>query len=79
MADGLRSKASSDVRQKLPAGLPIGLPIEQQSAAELKNGLAAFAANPLIFLLFNGRDGGIRTHDPLHPMQVRYQAALRPD
>ena len=26
-----------------------------------------------------GRDGGIRTHDPLHPMQVRYLAALRPD
>lgn len=31
-------------------------------------------------LLFNiGRDGVIRTLDPLHPMQVRYQAALRPD
>ena len=26
-----------------------------------------------------GRNGVIRTHDPLHPMQVRYQAALRPD
>ena len=26
-----------------------------------------------------GRDGVIRTLDPLHPMQVRYQAALRPD
>ena len=25
------------------------------------------------------RSGGIRTHDPLHPKQVRYQAALRPD
>ena len=24
----------------------------------------------------NGRRGGIRTRDPLHPMQVRYQAAL---
>ncbi len=24
-----------------------------------------------------GRNGGIRTRDPLHPMQVRYQAALR--
>ena len=30
-------------------------------------------------LLLIGRDGVIRTHDPLHPMQVRYQAALRPD
>ena len=26
-----------------------------------------------------GRNGEIRTHDPLHPMQVRYQAALRPE
>ncbi len=29
----------------------------------------------LAFLLI-GRRGGIRTRDPLHPMQVRYQAAL---
>src|SRR5512145_725622 len=27
----------------------------------------------------HGRGGGIRTRDPLHPMQVRYQAALRPE
>jgi len=27
----------------------------------------------------NGRGDKIRTCDPLHPMQVRYQAALRPD
>jgi hypothetical protein len=27
----------------------------------------------------NGRGGVIRTHDPLRPRQVRYQAALRPD
>ena len=26
-----------------------------------------------------GRGGGIRTHGPLRPRQVRYQAALRPD
>ena len=26
-----------------------------------------------------GRGERIRTSDPLHPMQVRYQAALRPD
>ena len=26
-----------------------------------------------------GRGEKIRTFDPLHPMQVRYQAALRPD
>lgn len=33
----------------------------------------------LLFLEFRGRGGGIRTRDPLHPMQVRYQAALRPE
>ena len=27
----------------------------------------------------NGRGEWIRTTDPLHPMQVRYQAAPRPD
>jgi len=32
----------------------------------------------LLSLVFTGRDGVIRTLDPLHPMQVRYQAALRP-
>ena len=26
-----------------------------------------------------GRSGGIRTHDPLSPRQVRYQTALRSD
>ena len=31
------------------------------------------------FIELIGRGGGIRTRDPLHPMQVRYQAALRPD
>lgn len=30
-------------------------------------------------ILMIGRNGEIRTHDPLHPMQVRYQAALRPE
>ena len=28
---------------------------------------------------FFGRGEKIRTSDPLHPMEVRYQAALRPD
>ncbi len=32
-----------------------------------------------LWSIFNGRGGGIRTRDPLHPMQVRYQAALRPE
>src|SRR6516165_1638482 len=29
--------------------------------------------------LKNGRSGEIRTHDPQHPMLMRYQAALRSD
>jgi hypothetical protein len=32
-----------------------------------------------VTLVFDGRGEKIRTSDPLHPMQVRYQAALRPD
>ena len=32
-----------------------------------------------LFIEENGRRGGIRTRDPLHPMQVRYQAALHAD
>lgn len=31
-----------------------------------------------LFLLV-GRDGWIRTNDPLYPKQVRYQTAPRPD
>ena len=30
-------------------------------------------------VLLSGRGGGIRTRDPLHTMQVRYQAALHPE
>ena len=29
--------------------------------------------------MFIGRNGKIRTYDPLDPIQVRYQAALRPE
>ena len=31
------------------------------------------------FKELNGRQGGIRTHDPLLPKQMRYQAALLAD
>ena len=41
-----------------------------------KNSKAPNLSEALILL---GRDGEIRTHDPLHPMQVRYRAALHPD
>ena len=33
----------------------------------------------MLELLFFCRDDWIRTSDPLHPMQVRYQAALHPE
>ena len=39
----------------------------------------AALGGPVDSLGIIGRDGVIRTLDPLHPMQVRYQAALRPD
>ena len=32
-----------------------------------------------LYIYVTGRGGGIRTHDPLLPKQMRYQAALRPD
>ena len=35
--------------------------------------------NSFVFKEWFGRGGEIRTHDPLRPRQVRYQAALRPD
>jgi hypothetical protein len=41
--------------------------------------LEAEAANLLNLLPIYGRDGVIRTLDPMHPMHVRYQAALRPE
>ena len=41
-----------------------------------KNSKAPDCSEALILL---GRDGEIRTHDPLHPMQVRYRAALHPE
>ena len=37
------------------------------------------AFHRLVLLVFVGRDAGIRTRDPLNPIQVRYQTAPRPD
>ena len=44
----------------------------QQKSLVVKNDGAFFCS-------VNGRDGKIRTYDPLYPKQVRYQAAPRPD
>ena len=39
------------------------------------------SSSPVLLLetFETGRGGGIRTHDPLLPKQMRYQAALRPE
>ena len=46
---------------------PINPPPQKDKRVSRKN---------LLTLVIFGRRGGIRTRDPLHPMQVRYQAAL---
>ena len=48
----------------------------QNFGTDDKKGFPVINRKPLVLL---GRDGVIRTLDPLHPMQVRYQAAPRPD
>ena len=54
---------------------PNGLVKNFTLCLQLKKGLELKNLRPFD----TGRDGGIRTRDPLHPMQVRYQAALRPE
>jgi hypothetical protein len=60
-----------------------GVPLRMHATREIKRREKKKAGgNRLSQLLdfdFNGRGERIRTSDPLHPMQVRYQAALRPD
>ena len=46
-----------------------------EALAGTRNTKGLVGANLLTLVNF-GRGGGIRTRDPLHPMQVRYQAAL---
>jgi hypothetical protein len=43
------------------------------------NPASQHSLNRMYLYYFIGRGGEIRTHDPLRPRQVRYQAALRPD
>jgi hypothetical protein len=44
--------------------------LEENPGPTKTNGLAAEAAKPLIYNEKNGRDGGIRTRYPLHPIEV---------
>gem|GEM_PF-3311276 len=78
---------SSDSRQSLaPGNKKTGLQIVCKARFLLVSALVFDNRNQASSLLvvssfgeILGRDGVIRTLDPLHPMQVRYQAALRPD
>ena len=46
----------------------------------LQKGIKKADTSQYPFLIFFiGRDDWIRTSDPLHPMQMRYQTALHPD
>jgi hypothetical protein len=65
LAPGLNDSGHSQLSPKM-----------SPKTTDKKKGLAG---PNLLTLMPTGRDGGIRTRDPLHPMQVRYQAALRPD
>jgi hypothetical protein len=75
------AETGSGIDQRLQAGRQIAIVIGNKNAhdafgvLEKQKGLA----RELTPSQFNGRGGGIRTRDPLHPMQVRYQAALRPE
>ena len=52
------------------------VPLTVPQIVELKSSLVNTLTNELDI---TGRGERIRTFDPLHPMQVRYQAAPRPD
>ena len=65
----------SDRIKQLTVGFVAGSLGAPREAKKKKKGFGLSAET----LGITGRDGVIRTLDPLHPMQVRYQAALRPD
>jgi hypothetical protein len=55
---------------------------KSKSSRQLTNGTSSQRQEKSLIVIAirlvrkTGRRGGIRTRDPLHPMQVRYQAAL---
>ena len=55
-------------------GILCGIPVAASGSYPISVDFEAL----LEVLLNNGRAGGIRTHDPLPPRQVRYQTALQP-
>ena len=68
--------------RSLHDGFPKGRPEFPKGRPEFPNGRREFPKDRVATArkyLNYGRGERIRTSDPLHPMQVRYQAALRPD
>ena len=76
-------EAASRAREVVPDGVKADELKPHASGAhrEIAEGhrQKGLAGTNLLALVVIGRGGGIRTRDPLHPMQVRYQAALHPD
>jgi hypothetical protein len=65
-----------------PTGIePVTPPLEGECSIQLSYGYGKdfVMIYRMLLCLVCGRDGGIRTRDPLLPKQMRYQAALRPD
>ena len=57
-------------------------PVELRARVTIFRGVTSRRYRTLLQKYINnktGRGGGIRTHDPLLPKQMRYQAALRPE
>ena len=54
-------------------------PVELRALGTWYVSIGASQAFGKSLLSNSGRGGGIRTHDPLLPKQMRYQAALRPE
>ena len=61
---------------------PVLYPVELRARVTIFRGVTSRRYRTLLQKYINnktGRGGGIRTHDPLLPKQMRYQAALRPE
>ena len=64
----------SQLRRKFDGGF-----VADRDVVKAQSGTALRGTKKHYFYQYVGRGERIRTFDPLHPMQVRYQAALRPD
>src|SRR5262245_56540065 len=72
------SPARSAARESAVVGTDVGasVPRAQPTTRSTTTGARRIMRECIEVFGRFGRDGGIRTHDPLTPSQVRYQAAL---